>query len=165
MSKENKRYLDTITAYFNTKWSIIDPETYFKIGFDLFGLRFSYRRFLDKKVMIQYIQYDKLEKRKMGVLEDEIKQSVKFINRFMGDADQGSKLIRYCSMKNGQLSLPVSHYLGGKITKAFMCLLIWYGFFHPTEEELEKMPYVTAHYRDISTSLTKDHVHQLKEIM
>ena len=149
MVSENKRALETITGYFNTKWQSINPEQYFSTGFTLFGNRFSYRRFLDKKIILQYIQNDKNEKRKTGLLQEDIKTSASYVNRLMTNDGRGSKLIRYCNMNVGCIGKPVDDYIAGRITKTFMVLLIWHGIYKPTEEELNRMPYVTAHYHDI----------------
>jgi hypothetical protein len=156
MLSENKRILETITAYFNTKWNSIDPEKYFNIGFSLFGNKFSYRKFLDKKVLLQYIQNDKNEKRRIGEISEDIKRSADFINKLLNSEDRGSKIVRYCSMKDGYMSLPVIHYIEGKISKAFMILIMWHGLLKPSEDELNKMPYVTAHYNEIISNFNQD---------
>ena len=47
MSAENKYALDVIVQYFNTKWHNIDPETYFTLGFEIFGIKdFRFSRIL-----------------------------------------------------------------------------------------------------------------------
>ena len=164
MAKENRLMLDTITAYFNTIWNNIDPERYFNIGFELFGKRFSYRRFMDRKILLQYIQYDKMVKREIRLIEDDIKSSVSFVKSFVSGKETGSKLIRYCSMKNGYLGIPVQHYLENKLTKSFMIFLMWYGFYKPSEDELSKMPYIEAHYRTVATNFNKETI-KLCDIM
>jgi len=165
MTKENKLALDTITSYFNTKWSIINPEVYFSIGFELFKMGFTYRKFLNKKVMLHYVQRDKMEKRELGLTRDDITKSVDFINKYINDNEVGSKLLRYCSLKDGAMGMPVVHYLNNKITKAFMIFLIWYGFYTPTEDELNKIPYITAHYREVALSFDKNTIKLCNEIM
>jgi hypothetical protein len=161
MSAENKRALETLTAFFNTKWQNIDPEKYLKTGFDLYGNKFSYRRFTDRKVLMQYIQNDKMEKRRIGSIQEEVRQSVDYVSRVVNDNDVGSKMVRYCSMKVGQMGKPVDDYISGKITKSFIVLLMWYGFYTPTREELEKMPYVTAHYNEIIRDFSSSTVREL----
>ena len=156
MSAENRQHLDTITAYFNTKWARINPETYFNIGFELFNMRFSYSKFLNKKILLHYINIDKLEKRAIKLTQDDIKSSVDFVNRFVNGDAVGSKLIRYCSMQDGILGLPVKHYIGNKITKAFMVFLMWYGYYTPSVDELNMMPYVREHYREVASNFTKE---------
>lgn len=165
MTRENKLALDTITSFFNTKWANIDPETYFSLGFELFGLRFTYRKFLDRKTMLHYIQNDKMAKREVGLTQEDIKKSVDFIKRFVNGEAVGSKIVQYCSMKDGMLGMPVKHYLENRITKAFMVFLIWYGYYQATEDELNKMPYVTAHYREVAATFNKDTVTLCKEIL
>jgi hypothetical protein len=95
MTSENKLQLDTLTGWFNTKWNNIDPETYFSIGFELFKLRFTYHHFLNKKVLLHYIQKDKMMKRETGLLHDDIKKSVDFVKNFIGDHQVGSKILQY----------------------------------------------------------------------
>jgi hypothetical protein len=151
MIKENKNMLQILTGYFNTKWKDIDPEKYFTIGFELYGNRFSYRKFIDRKIILHYIQRDKLEKREIGEITDDIKESVKFVDKFVTESSKISKLLRYCSMKDGYLALPVIHYLDNKISKAFIVLLIKYGLFFPSDDEKAKIPYVLAHYNNIVT--------------
>jgi len=165
MTKENKLALDTITAYFNTTWSRVDPETYFKVGFELFNTRFSYPKFLNKKVLLHYIQKDKIKKREESLIQDDIQQSVSFIKQYVNGQGVGSKLIRYCSMKDGMLGLPVKHYTENKISKAFMILLMWYGYYTPTQDELNLMPYVKAHYREVSSKFNKDILELCREIL
>jgi len=165
MTSENKLVLDTITSFFNTKWNNIDPETYFNLGFELFGMRFTYRKFLDRKTMLHYIQNDKMMKREIGLIHDDIKKSVDFVKNFIGDQQVGSKLVQYCSMKDGMLGLPVKNYLDNKISKSFIVLLMWHGYYYATEDELERMPYVAAQYRDVAATFNKDTLNLLKEIM
>lgn len=161
MVEENKRALETITMYFNTKWQSVDPAKYFSTGFTLFGNRFSYRKFLDRKVILQYILLDKNEKRKTGAIHEDIKASVAYVNKLMTNGDKGSKLIRYCNLTVGQMGKPVDDYISSRISKAFMVLLIWQGLYTPNEEELNRMPYVTAHYRDIVAGFDQ---HTLKSL-
>jgi hypothetical protein len=165
MTSENRLCLDTVTGFFNTKWQNIDPETYFTLGFEIFGMRFTYRKFLDRKTMLHYIQKDKMEKREIGLVQEDIKSSVDFVKRYVNGQAVGSKIIQYCSMKDGMMGLPVKHYLENKITKTFMVFLMWYGFYTPNEEELNKMPYVTAHYRDVAANFNKEIVLLCQEIM
>jgi hypothetical protein len=165
MTKENKLQLDTLVDYFNTKWQNVDPETYMSIGFELFKLRFTYRQFLNKKILLHYIQKDKIIKREIGLTQEQIKESVDFIKRYVIGDSIGSKLLRYCSMKDGMMSLPVKHYLENKISKAFIAFIMWYGYYTPTEDELNKMPYVSAHYRDIANNFNKDTIKLCGDIM
>jgi hypothetical protein len=169
MTKENKLSLDTITAWFNTKWARVDPETYFTIGFELFNLRFSYPKFLNKKVLLHYIQKDKMVKREMSLVEEDIKSSVNFIKQYINGPNVypsvGSKLIQYCTMKEGMLGLPVKHYNQNKISKAFMVFLMWYGYYTPTGDELNLMPYVRAHYRDVANNFNKETLRLCDDIL
>jgi hypothetical protein len=68
-------------------------------------------------------------------------------------------------MKDEMGGLPVKNYLDNKISKSFMVLLMWHGYYYATEDELERMPYVTAQYRDIAATFNKDTLSLLKEIM
>jgi len=165
MSKENKEQLDKLTLFLNTKWNNIDPERYLSLGFELYGMRFTYRKFLDRKVLLHYIQQDKLTKREVGMVQEEIKSSVSFVKQYINGSSRGSKLLRYCNEKDGMFGVPVKHYLNNKITKSFMIILIWYGYYTPTQEELNLMPYVNAHYREVANKFDDSIRELLRDIM
>jgi len=151
MSTENKLNLEQITTFFNTKWSNIDPEKYFDIGFDLFGKTFSYKRFFDVKILRHYIVKDKAKKLEEEEIEKNIINDLKYVSRLFDKKDSSnfSKILLYCNQIEDDLPLPVKHYIENKISKVFIIALLKMKILKCDSLELSKMPYVRASYHSI----------------
>lgn len=146
-SDTNKRHLQKITDNFNTKWINIDPEKYFKYGFELFGKTFTYTKFFDPRLIQFYIMKDKNSKREMEINKKQLLSSAKFVKKFLNENE--ITLSQYCEKKDGELSLPILHYLNGKLDNIFLTLLIYKKFLRLTDYEREKIKNIISNYRKL----------------
>ncbi|MFW6129967.1 MAG: hypothetical protein ACOC56_02210 [Atribacterota bacterium] len=154
---KNKECLETITKYFNTKWSNIDPEMYFSCGFELFKNKFSYSKFFDSRILKLYITKDKLHKRNKNNFIEDIERSIKFVSDYLNEKDTGifTKLQYYGKLKIGNISAPVVHYLKNKIGEGFLVYLMEFRYLSLEDHEINKIPYVLDNYKKILVNVKK----------
>lgn len=153
MAEVNKKALMKITRFFYTKWSNIDPKTYFKFGFRLFGKNFSYIKFFDKRIINRYIEKDKNKKRIINISKKDFLKSAIFVKKYMRKKNL-DKLNDYMLYKVNDERLPFNHYFNNKINAMFFVWLITKGF-KLTEEEKNKCPYIKSNYQKIILMLEK----------
>lgn len=151
MSDVNRKALKTITNWFNTKWSGINPERYFECGFELFA-KFTYHQFADPRVIKLYIQRDKMIKRKAELSKREIIESVKFVKKYIAENNIRNFSI-YCLVREDGKCLPIAHYLDNKIDRYFLTWMLREKMIHLTDYEFSVIPYITDKYRDILEEL------------
>ncbi len=153
MNKVNQEKLVALTNRFNTKWSNIDPYTYFKCGFDLYKKNFSYVKFLNEKIFLLYVQRDKNSKREVRVTKQKLIDSAKFIKQYMTKNEIYS-IQEYIDTSDGNKKLAVTHYLQNKIDAAFFVWLIKKGM-KLTDTDRGFIPYISKHYRNINVMLNE----------
>lgn len=146
MSKQNKEYLEKAARCFNTIWQNIDPERYFTYGFELFGKNFTYKNFFDKRLINLYKEKDKNLKRKINLNKQAVLKSFKFIKNFINSDNR--IILRYCT-RNGHVSLPIEHYIKGKIDNFSLVWLIYRGYLKITDDERVLIPNIVSNYREI----------------
>ena len=151
LSAINQKKLVKITNWYNTKWSNIDPYTYFTCGFELYKKRFSYIKFFEEKILLLYIQKDKNEKRNIRVTKEKLIASAKFIKKYMRD-NNISSLQEYMDTNDGNQKLAVSHYLKNEIDSSFFVFLLKKGM-KLTDIDRSFIPYISKHYRTINIML------------
>jgi hypothetical protein len=159
LSTVNQKKLTKITGYFLTKWSNIDPYTYFKCGFDLYKHRFSYVKFFNERILMLYKQRDKNEKREIKVSKRKIIDSAKFLIKYMNE-NEIFTLQEYIDTTDGSRRLAVTHYLQNKIDASFFVWLIKKGM-KLSDEDRSYIPYISKQYRTINVLLNSD----LKEFL
>lgn len=146
MNKKNSDALKLITDYFNTKWSNIDPETYFDCGFSLLKT-FSYAHFFDERVINIYKTKDKNRKREMEITKDQILKSLKFAKNYI--LKNGIKDIKeYARLRDGNELVCIQHYLTNKVDKYFIVMLIKQGLLILKDGDKLKIPYIVEQYRE-----------------
>jgi len=151
ISTKNREALELCTNYFNTKWKHIDPFKYFEAGFGILK-SFTYINFFDLRVIRLYIQRDKNQKRDIIVTKKIIVDSVKFIRRFIKDKGIES-VSRYCMIKEGDISLPIKHYIKGYLSDCMIILLMKLKLLVLEDDEKGRIPYILQNYREISQKL------------
>ena len=115
---ENLKNIQDLTNAFNTKWCNITPSVYFETGLKLWK-SFSYSKFLDKKVLTEYIKKNKKWRRRdFGI--DDIKDSFKHI-----ELSQYTSLYQYCNDKVDNICLPVYDYIHHDIDKILMSYILY----------------------------------------
>jgi hypothetical protein len=146
MNKRNRESLILITDYFNTKWSNIDPETYFECGFDILK-SFSYVNFFDERVINLYKTKDKNRKREMTITKEEIQKSLNFSKKYM--VKNGINHVKeYGRLRDGYESVPINHYLKNKVSKYFIVMLIKNGFLILNDDDRARIPYIIEQYNE-----------------
>lgn len=140
--------LETITKFFCTKWSNINPEDYFAAGFNIFK-NFSYHQFQNPKVLNFYIDKDKMKKRSLIGCKADIIKSMKYVQETYGIITESE----YCKMRSGALSLPVSDFISNHIGKYFLTSLIYKRFLTLEDHERCLVSIITSNYRDIVAEL------------
>lgn len=153
LSTTNQEKLAKITGWFNTKWSNIDPYTYFKCGFDLYKKNFTYVKFFNEKIFLLYVQRDKIEKREVRVNKEKLINSAKFLKKYMQE-NEIYTLQEYIDTTDGNRKLAVTHYLKNKIDASFFVFLIKKGM-KLTDTDRGFIPYVSKHYRNINVMLNE----------
>lgn len=158
MAHKNHEALTLATKKFNGTWYKIDPERYFDAGFSLYGKKFTYIKFFEKKVMKKYISQDKMQKRETTLSKKALVESAKFVKRYMSTRHVNPKisLVRqYTVLREGNMSLPVYHYIKGHIDKFFLVWLMRRGLVKITDDERAHVPYIVEKYREYLTVLNK----------
>lgn len=152
LSGVNKENVETLTKYLNTVWQNVDLDKYMKTGFYLWKT-FSYKHFLDKRLLDKYKQLDKSDKRKK-VSNTDLKQSIKFLiyNRY--------PLSYYGSIRNEGFSLPIEDYLRGYIDSVIITYMIIEGHLEINSNEKPYIPYIMQRYEEL-----KDQVRRKKLLL
>lgn len=147
-NKPTQENLEKLTLYMNTKWQNIDLEMYFEMGFSLWKA-FSYHQFLNPKVLNLYIDKDKLKKRSLVGCKADLIKSFKHIKT----AYNGYTFDDYCSLREGNISQPVSDFLSNKIGKYGLTYLIHQQYLTLSDYERSLVSVVVLNYRDIVEEL------------
>jgi hypothetical protein len=142
---ERKDPLITITKFFNTKWSNIDPNLYFKTAFKVFGSGFSYHRFFNRKIIEMYANEDRAIKRETEDVGSDLRKSIEFIKEYIPNG-QVSKLFRYVNMFDGERARALSDYLANRIGKYFLVYLIKEGYVKLPSEQRGQLVYIDKQY-------------------
>jgi len=154
MEKKNKECLELITKFFNTKWQNIDPEVYFRTGFEVYRSGFTYTKFFDKILLKHYITKDKVEKINTTSIFDDFEKSAKYVDSII-EGGKTSKIIRYANRLDGVQPVAVSDYIKNRIGKFFLIYLVEKGFITLTHNQMLQIPYVTTDYNDNITRLKR----------
>ena len=149
MRKSDKDAIELACIYFNTKWKDLDMERYFQSGFFVFKHLFTYTKFFDKRILKDYIVKDRNKKRDLDNVKRDFTTSLKWVIKFL----DGKKIDDYVQMKQGEMSLPVSHYIQGKIDGSLLCYLIMKRILKLSDLELSRCPYIEAKYREYIVKL------------
>ena len=112
-NEKNYEKLETLWKFFNTKWSNIDLETYFKSGFELFP-NFTYTNFLNDKIIKHYIQKDKVQKFHSELNKKTILKSFKFIKSYNKE-NYICSLKEFCNLQEEFDHIVVREYIKGNI--------------------------------------------------
>lgn len=155
MTDKNLEFLDEAVKHFNTTFFNIDVDVYMECGFEIWK-NFTYKHFLDPRVMEHYIQKDKTRKRKMNGEEDQIVNSFEFIGQFTKQYPPNetyTKLHLFCKTKHGGLRQIVSKYVEGKVDQMTLVYCLWKGYIVLNDDERPLVPYITQRYRELVENL------------
>lgn len=151
MKPYQREALRKLRRYFATVWQNIDPDTYFKYGFELWK-SFSYHQFFDERLINYYIQKDKNKKRKTETSKKTILASAKYVKKFMIDNDIKT-LKQYSRKQEGFMAVPISHYLKNKIDNILLVFLITKKYILLTDEERGQIPQILGRYRELRQNM------------
>ena len=162
MSKANQEAMFLAADRFNTRWSNIDMDTYLGVGFDLIGKGFTYTRFFDTRIMSLYMERDKMSKRNLSINKGEIVKSGSFVVDYMGGR---GFLKEYARKRDNFESIPIRHYIQGKIDQLFLTWLIKEKYLILDDSDRTQIPYIIEKYRDYLAALDElqDFMKLLKE--
>lgn len=149
MKENDKKALQMIAMFFNTKWRDIDISRYFESGFFVFKHKFTYAKFFDNRIIKDYVMKDKAKKMNLDQVKRDFEKSLKFVIQF------GMKIPDYVRQKEGELSLPVAHYIQDKIDGSFLSYLLMKGLLKLNETERSRCPYIEAKYREYLVKLSE----------
>ena len=165
LTEVNQKKLINITNWFNTKWSNIDPYTYFECGFVLHKKSFTYVKFFNEKVLKLYVQRDKNKKREAKVTKEKLIESAKFLKNYMRK-NEISTLQEYIDTQDGNQKIAVSHYLKNHIDASFFVFLLKKGM---VLNDIDRglIPYVSKNYRNINIMLIdmKEFVDKIEKLL
>lgn len=145
LGPDRKVPLTRLTLNFNTKWSNVDPDLYINAGFEVFGPRFSYHVFLDKRVLNLYISKDRAIKREVENIEESLRKSIDFVDSVIPDGPT-SKLYRYVNMYDGSRPRAFTDYLANNIDKYFLVWLIKEDYVKIRNEQAMQLCYINEQY-------------------
>jgi hypothetical protein len=159
---------DTLTRtakYFTTVWGDIDIVKYFECGFDLFD-KFSYHNFFDKKIMLLYIQRDKIKKNEYIDMKKALVNSCKYVKKYLMEKSVSNDLKSYCLLIEDNRPVIIGHYLKNHVDGYFLTWMIAEKLFQPYEFVC-LTPFLTKNYRDFFQKLNDERVflEKLKEKM
>lgn len=155
MNANNKNWLRQATIYFNTKYSNIDLDRYMECGFEVWK-SFTYKHFLDDKVIQLYIQKDKTRKRQMEVSHREIEQSFNAISDYLMDKPRRpgyTQLQNFCKFRDGELRICINMYVQGIVDAMTLTYCVNRGYIQLTDDERALSPYLVQRYRELLESL------------
>ena len=149
MNEKNRHELDVITISFNTRWKDIDIKQYFLCGFELYGSRFSYNKFFDRKIILLYRQKDKIIKSRKDKSLAAFERSKAFVREWMSGRkcrEDISLFKQYCMLYDDGLRAPITHYRQNKIDIYFMTWLMGCKNIVLSDEERLLVPLVSQKY-------------------
>ena len=149
MKENDKKALELLALNFSTKWQDIDVERFFQSGFSVWGKKFTYTKFFDNRIIKDYVAKDKARKMNLNNTKKEFEKSLKFV------LSLGYKLPSYVREKEGELSLPVVHYIQGKIDGSLLSYLIMTGKLKINDTERSRMPLFEHKYREYLVKLAE----------
>lgn len=146
LSEENRNNLYELTKKFNTVWHNIDPFTYMKIGCYLWK-SFSYKHFLDRRILNKYIELDKKRKRENNLSEEDIKKSLKYIYNHYSD------LIQYSKDKENDRHVAINDYLKNNIDKYTLTYLIVQKYLKVDDFEWNLISYLNDNFKEVKNQM------------
>jgi hypothetical protein len=155
MSEQNLKWLDESVIHFNTRFCNIDIDEYMSCGFELLKT-FTYKNFLDSRIIELYIQKDKIKKRKLLSTKKDIVRSLSTVKQYMINSPQKdgySSLQLFCKLKNGEQRVIVDEYNKNNIDPALFVYCMSKKYFELTDFERSIIPYIRENYRTILRSL------------
>lgn len=149
LNSRSKSLIKELTHRFNTNWNNIDPVEYIRCGFDLFKNRFTYIKFIDRKILNLYIERDKNKKRKLESSKKEIAENAKFIISFLKDKinPKFSVLNQYAKMKDGRETVCIKHYKQDKIGAYLIAWMIFNGYLSLDKNDISTIPNIVENLR------------------
>jgi hypothetical protein len=150
MSEVNSENIRLITIAFNTRWQNIVMDKYFDYGFELFGKRFTYTKFFDKRLMNMYIEKDKQVKRLTENIKKSMEESFSFIEGWMKAREYRKDLSlhsQYGRILIEGMRAPIKHYIMNEIDKHTLTWLIYNKYVILEDYEKGLIPLVISNYR------------------
>jgi hypothetical protein len=145
MDPQKKVSLTRLTLNFNTKWTNVNPDLYIETGFEVFGPRFHYHWFLDKRILNLYISKDRAIKRETENIGESLCKSINFVDSILPDGPT-SKLYRYANMYDGNRPRALTDYLANNIDKYFLVWLIKEDYVTIRNEQAMQLCYINEQY-------------------
>ena len=155
MTEQNRNWLKQATMYFNTKFSNIDLDRYMACGFEIWK-GFTYKQFLDDKVINLYISKDKSKKRQSEVTQREIEQSFNNISDFLKEVPRRpgyGQLQNFCKFRDGEVRVCINMYVQGKVDVMTLAYCVNRGYIQLTDDERALSPYLVQRYRELVENL------------
>ena len=161
MSKANQEAIKLAADRFSTRWSNMDIDKFFEVGFDLIGKNFTYTKFFDTRVVNLYVERDKINKRNLDLRKTEMVKSAGFVLRMRGKG----QLKNYARERVGQESMAVKDYIKGHIDQFFLAWLIKEKYLLLEDADRAQIPYIVEKYRNYCARLDeiKDFTEHMKE--
>jgi hypothetical protein len=148
--------VEMIAKAFSTRLQNVDMAKYFDCGFQLFGKGFIYSKFYDRKILLNYIEQDKQQKRKEVSVSETYDMSKKFILDWVKEKKHREDLSiysQYCRMTDDGLRAPIKHYLNNGIDKYMLTWLIKNKYLVLEDYEKNLIPLVVQKYRQFSNEI------------
>jgi len=161
LNKPTQDNIQELTDMFNTRLCHINLYEYMAAGFDILK-GFTYKHFMDDRVMDRYIHNDKMKKRYWSF--DKPPGIIKSLLYIYGCTDSyttsiDATLKQYCKKTNIHDAIhdAIHDYISNKITTSFMVWIIKDRYITPSELEWSMMPFISGNKKSIFNDINKNH--------
>lgn len=156
LNKTAQDNLIQLAEYLNSLWRNVELEKYMECGFEVFK-GFSYHQFFNPKIMEKYRRNYRNEKLKEEANKKTLEKDVKFVKNFTKDKDTNgfTRVKYYGRLRENNLSIPIQHYIKGKISGYFIVWLISNGYLFLLDNDRALITDITINYRDMVADLNK----------
>ena len=144
LTKEQRETLRKCYRLSITTWQDIDLYTYFECGFELWK-GFSYHQWFNVPVINLYIQKAKIHKKVEVDIKKDLIESAKFVKQFCKD-NNIETLKEYANLSYGSKLVCIEHFLKDKISKWFLCFLIYKKIVKLSKENWTRAPEINDNY-------------------
>lgn len=158
LGAKNVEMIELLMKAMSTRWNKIDIDTYMDNGFKLFGSKFTYVKFFDRRILLSYIEEDKIKKRISENIKLDMKNSLYFIENYMKSIDnyntKFSIYIQYGQKYIDGILAPFYHYNRNKIDKYTLIWLISQKYVSYDDINKNFYPYIFEDYwANVSTAI------------
>ena len=150
LNKTTQDSIQELTDMFNTKLCHINLYEYMVAGFDVLK-GFTYKYFMDNRVIDRYIHNDKMKKRYWTFNKSDVINSLLYICECVDTTNVDTMLKQYCKKRS------IHDYISNKIGTSFISWVIKDRYITPSELEWSMMPFISGNKKSIFNDINKNY--------